>query len=138
MGILSFVTFAPLAGAFAVLAVPKENTKAIQILALSVMGLVFAATLYMCGVFEPGLPQQMDALAMQFTESLDWVPSFNIRYAMGVDGLSFPLVLLTSLVCLLSGVYALNITLRVKEFFFWFLVLEMAMIGVFCALDMFL
>ncbi|MFH2201773.1 MAG: NADH-quinone oxidoreductase subunit M [Elusimicrobiota bacterium] len=138
MGILSFVTFAPLAGALAVLAVPKERVKAIRIVALSTMGVTFAMALFMLGAFEPGSPQQMDALPMQFMERLNWVPSFNIHYAMGVDGLSFPLVLLTALMCLLAGVYALNITLRVKEFFFWFLVLEMSMIGVFCALDMFL
>jgi len=138
MGILSFVTFAPLAGALAILAVPKERTKAVQAVALAVMGVTLLAALYLLAVFEPGSSQPMDALPMQFMERLEWIPSFNIHYAMGIDGLSLPMVLLTAFMSLLSGIYALNITKRVKEFFFWFLLLETAMIGVFCALDMFL
>ncbi len=112
MGILSFVTFAPLAGALGLLAMPKDNIKGIRAVALGTMGAVFAATLYMLGVFDPGAGV-LEALPMQFSEKLPWIPSFNINYAMGVDGLSFPLVLLTSLICLLAGVSALNITKRV-------------------------
>ena len=60
---------------------------------------------------------------MQFVESFKWIETFHINYTMGVDGLSFPLIVLTALICLLAGIYALNIELRVKEFFFWFLIL---------------
>jgi len=55
-----------------------------------------------------------------------------------VDGLSVAIVALTALLSIVSIIYSFNITLRVKEFFFWFLVLEAAMLGVFAALDFFL
>ena len=73
---------------------------------------------------------------MQFVERVSWVPAFNIQYAVGVDGISVLLVLLTTLlspICILCSWR--TIENRVKEFMVVILVLETAMIGVFCALD---
>ena len=74
--------------------------------------------------------------AFQFVENLSWIPSLKINYAVGVDGISVLLVLLTTLItplCVLaSWTY---IQKRVAEFMIALLVMEAAMVGVFCALD---
>ncbi|MBI3742060.1 MAG: NADH-quinone oxidoreductase subunit M, partial [Chloroflexi bacterium] len=76
---------------------------------------------------------------MQFEEIATWIASINVRYHVGVDGLSIPFVWLTTLLTTLSLFYSkFNIKDRVREFFFMFLLLETGMIGVFVSLDFFL
>lgn len=74
--------------------------------------------------------------ALQFGEKYNWIPSMKIQYALGVDGISILLVMLTTFImplCVLgSWTY---ISKRVKEFMICLLIMETAMIGVFCALD---
>jgi len=75
----------------------------------------------------------------QFVERLQWMPTFNIQYAVGVDGISLLLVLLTTLLfplCVLCSWK--SIRTRVKAFMMLILLVEAAMIVVFCALDLFL
>ena len=74
---------------------------------------------------------------MQFQVDVPWIPLLNINYHMGVDGLSVPLVFLTTFLTTL-GLYSTFgvIKVRVREFFFLFLVLEMGMLGVFVSLDL--
>ena len=67
-----------------------------------------------------------------------WIRSFNIYYFMGMDGISFPLVLLTSFVSMLAMGASWNITKHVKAYCILFLLLETGMLGVFLALDFFL
>src|SRR5205823_5348780 len=74
----------------------------------------------------------------QFVEKVDWIPAFRIRYFLGTDGLSLPLLVLTTLLSLLAIIASFHIEERVKEYFFFFLLLETAMLGVFVALDLFL
>ena len=72
----------------------------------------------------------------QFIEFASWMPSLNINYKMGIDGISILFVLLTTLLtplCILASWE--NIKVRVKEYMISFLVLETLMIGMFCALD---
>jgi len=120
MGILTFITFVPLLGALAILFVPKEKVKAIQGIGIGSCAIAFLLSIYTLVGFDPG-PANIDQLPMQFIEKASWIPTFHIYYHMGVDGLSLPMILLTTLLCLLAAVYALNITMRVKEFFFWYL-----------------
>jgi NADH-quinone oxidoreductase subunit M len=73
----------------------------------------------------------------QFAFTLPWIPSFKIQYAVGVDGISLLLVLLTTLVMPLCVLASWRyIQTRVREFMICLLVTETAMIGVFCALDL--
>ena len=76
--------------------------------------------------------------AMQDTFSVPWIGSFNIQYFMGVDGISFPLVILTSFLCLLAMGASWPIVKNVKAYCILFLLLETGMLGVFMALDFFL
>ena len=75
---------------------------------------------------------------MQFVEKLPWISSFHIEYHLGIDGLSFPLLLLTTLLSFISIIASFSIDKRTKEYFFWFLLLETGMVGLFVALDFFL
>jgi NADH-quinone oxidoreductase subunit M len=73
---------------------------------------------------------------MQFTEHHDWIPTWNITYFLGVDGISVLFILLSTLVTILCVLISWNsIKTKVKEFYIAILVLEGAMIGVFCSLD---
>jgi NADH-quinone oxidoreductase subunit M len=74
---------------------------------------------------------------MQFEENYPWIASFNIWYHVGVDGLSAPLLFLTALLTTLVTFYSSHaIDVRVKEYYFLFLLLEMGMCGVFLSLDL--
>lgn len=76
---------------------------------------------------------------MQFVERMAWMPTFNIQYAVGVDGISFLLVLLTTLLCPFCVLCSWkSITTRVRSFMTMILLVEGAMIVVFTALDLFL
>ena len=132
MQILSLITFLPLVGAIIILLIPKNREDEIRKVAAVVtfMSLVFSFLLFFS--FDKSLS------SMQFVEKAKWITAFNIDYFVGVDGLSMPMVLLTSLLSFLSVIASFNIKERVKEYFFFFLVLVTGMTGVFIALDFFL
>ncbi len=74
---------------------------------------------------------------MQFAVRVPWIPALNIGYHIGVDGLSVPLIFLTTFLTTLGLWYsAKTIKTRVREFFFLFLLLETGMLGVFVSLDL--
>jgi NADH-quinone oxidoreductase subunit M len=74
--------------------------------------------------------------AFQFVEHATWIPGLKIHYAVGIDGISLLLVLLTTLISPLCVLCSWSyIKTRVREFMLCLLVMETAMIGVFCALD---
>ncbi|HET8679385.1 MAG TPA: NADH-quinone oxidoreductase subunit M, partial [bacterium] len=89
-------------------------------------------SLWLFGPFEIG------KTGMQLEERYLWIPGIGINYHLGIDGLSLPLIILTTLLTVLSIVYSWRIDLRVKEYLFLFLLLETGMLGVFLSLDFFL
>src|ERR1700690_3608299 len=132
MGVLSIITFLPLLGALALLFVPKEKLQVIRLVAVLASGAAFLASVWLWANFNNG------SFEFQYVEKMSWIPTFNIQYFMGVDGLSLVLVILTTLLTLLSVIASFGIQDRIKEYFFFFLLLETGMIGVFFALDLFL
>jgi len=130
MPMLSLIVWAPLAGALIVLALPKENVQAIRGVSFLAAGISLLASLALIPQFDHNLA------TMQFVEKWAWIPSMNVSYFLGVDGLSFPLVLLTTFMSFIALIGSLGIENRVKEYFFWFLCLEVGMLGVFMALDL--
>lgn len=76
----------------------------------------------------------------QFVERLTWIDAadagFTVQYALGVDGLSVPLVLLTGLLSLAAILVSWNVDFRVREYFSWLLLLETSVGGVFMSLDL--
>ncbi len=142
--LLSLLVFLPAAGAFALMLPIFSNKRpdAIRMFSLLITVAVFAITAWMA-FDRPEADTESARFAvgqagMQDTFSLDWIKSFNIYYYMGMDGISFTLVLLTSFVSLLAMATSWNITKHVKAYCILFLLLETGMLGVFLALDFFL
>jgi NADH-quinone oxidoreductase subunit M len=135
--ILSIILFTPLVGALVLLFVPKENKDAIRWIAnfFALAGLLVSLPLvpwFWAQRFEPGF---------KFIEGAagNWIPSIGASYVLGIDGISFLLIMLTTLlgwISILSSWTAIEN--RVKEYYIWFLVLQTGMLGVFMALDFFL
>lgn len=75
--------------------------------------------------------------AIQFVEKIPWVQAIRVDYFMGVDGISLPMVLLTVVMCPIAGFASFKVQKRVKAHYILLLLLEMAMIGYFVALDFF-
>ncbi len=133
---LSLLVLLPLVGAAIVLLIPKgqKSDSLIKWFAVvwSVIPLLLASYLWFV-LFDP------NASKMQFEEAYLWISSINVRYHVGVDGLSMPLVWLTTLLTVLGLFYSSYVIHeRAREFFFMFLLLETGMIGVFVSLDFFL
>ena len=130
--ILTLIIFVPTAGALVVALLPRRG-RVIQIFTLLVTLLTFALSLH--------LPAHFDYAqhGFQFVENDAWVANPAIRYHLGVDGLSLWLVLLTTFLGPIGvGVSWRAIETRTKEFYFYFLLQQTAMIGVFVSLDMIL
>ena len=132
MGTLSTILWLPAVTALLVLLLPARSVVAIRALAMAGSGLAFALAWNLLTSFD------RKSVALQFTERLSWVPEMGMTYALGVDGISLPMVLLTTLISLLALVASGSITERVKQYYGWFLLLETAMLGVFMAQDWFL
>ncbi len=127
--ILSLLIFLPLAGAVVALALRGDRLLKIWAVIVTVLEAVLSVPLY------TGFDGSTHAF--QFAEHLDWIPTLHIQYALGIDGISLLLVLLTTFVMPLCVLCSWNyIEVRVKEFIFALLVMQTAMIGVFCALDL--
>jgi NADH-quinone oxidoreductase subunit M len=75
---------------------------------------------------------------VQLVHDAEWIPAFNVHFKLGIDGLSFPLVLLTTFICVLACVASWNIAKMTKGYFALFLLLETGILGVFLSLDLFL
>src|SRR5512132_2908625 len=128
---LTLLVVLPLLGSIIVLLVPRGMVKQFAV-AWTLIPLVVAGYLWFTQ-FNPYVP------GMQFEERYLWIQSINVQYHVGVDGLSMPLIFLTTLLTTLVLFYsAYTIEERVREFMFMFLLLEGGMIGVFVSLDYFL
>jgi NADH-quinone oxidoreductase subunit M len=137
--LLSLVIFLPTAGAFVLLFMPREQDELLKRFALGVTVAVFLLTAFIAVPFADGPAQFTPGLdGMQQAFSLKWIPSFNIYYALGIDGISFPLVLLTSFLSMLAMWASWPIQRQVKGYCVLFLLLETGMLGVFMSLDFFL
>lgn len=132
--ILSLICYLPLAGALGVvLFFKKEKTLPIKTFSFLVSLGTFILSLFLIPSF------QADQAGMQFVEKFPWIEAIGVHYFFGIDGMSLPLILLTTL---LSAVAVLSsftaITEREKEYYVSLLLLETGMLGVFMALDLFL
>ncbi|WP_311029000.1 NADH-quinone oxidoreductase subunit M [Mesorhizobium koreense] len=129
--ILSTVTFLPLVGVVLILFIRDESEAArknIRMIALLTTIVTFLVSLLIWIGFNPS-----DA-SFQMVEKHEWLDS-GISYHMGVDGISMLLVILTTLMMVFTILASWRVQDRVKPYMIAFLVLEMLMIGVFCALD---
>lgn len=130
--ILSIVLWTPLAGLTILLFIPSSKERAIKLWANIASFIGFLVCLPL--VFQYDRTQDF-----QFVEKADWIPSIGASYHLGIDGFGLLLVLLTGLLGFLSILSSWRaITHRLKEYYAHFLLLQVACMGVFMALDFFL
>ncbi len=127
MTLLLWMVTLPLIGGAFCLALPHQVSRALA-LGTSVVGLVFAGLLYF--LFDPA-----QSAHMQLTFEVPWIVSLGAKFALGVDGLSFPLVLLTKLMVPVAILASWNENRNLKAFMACFLLLDAAMTGTFLATD---
>ena len=131
--ILTVILFTPLVGAIVLLFLPRESENAHRVIGniFGMLGLL--VSLPLIWRFQIGLP------GYQFRETADWIPSIGAHYALGIDGISFLLVMLTTVLGAISILSSWSaIKLRKKEYYILFLLLQVGMLGVFMSLDFFL
>ncbi|HJT16093.1 MAG TPA: hypothetical protein VJ853_01825, partial [Thermoanaerobaculia bacterium] len=129
--VLSWIIWLPIVVAILLAFMPKSAANAIKGIGLFTSLATFAISLTILQQFQDGVA------GFQLVESRSWIPQWGIRYALGIDGISLWLVLLTTLltpVVLLSSWNAVH--KHPKEYVISFLIMEAAMIGVFVATDL--
>ncbi|HWW03153.1 MAG TPA: NADH-quinone oxidoreductase subunit M [Candidatus Acidoferrum sp.] len=127
--VLTVLIFSPLVAAAVALFIRNETLLRWWTLAFTTAAGLYSLPLY--SHFDPATTE------FQYRLTLAWIPALKINYAVGVDGISLLLVLLTTLVmplCVLASWRYIHT--RVKEFMICLLIMETAMVGVFCALDL--
>ena len=128
--LLTVTTFLPLVGAAVILLLGERVARWIG-LATTLATLVVSVPLYV------GFDKTSNAL--QFVEAVPWIPSWNVTYGMGVDGISLPFIFLSTVVSVLCvGASWTAIRMRPREFYSTLLVAETAMIGLFASTNFFL
>lgn len=130
--LLSAIVFLPALWALPLIWFDGNNKESMRYWTVLGTALTFVLTLMLWGDFD------LAQAGMQRKFSIPWIPSWNVNYSLGVDGISLPLVVLTGLVTLLAALASWSIDKHVKGYMILFLILETGMMGVFLSLDFFL
>ncbi len=130
---LSAMTYIPLIGAVLIAIVPTKNPMIFRWLALLTTGINFAVSLYVTLGFD------RKATGYQYEEKANWIGAIGANYHMGVDGTSVLMVQLDGLLFLIAILASWTaIERRVREYYVAMLLLNVGLVGIFCALDFFL
>jgi NADH-quinone oxidoreductase subunit M len=127
--LLSLLVWLPIVGGVLLLALKDAGLGVVRWTALAVALLTFLLSLPLWTGFDPGA-------GMQFVENVAWIPAFDVNYALGIDGIAMPLIILTTfsiVIVVLAGWEV--IVNRPAQYYAAFLIMEGIMVGVFCALD---
>ena len=128
--ILSVTIWLPIIGGLLVLMSGDKAPGVSRWMALWVSILTFLLTIPLYAGFDASTAQ------MQFVENAPWIPMFNVNYHLGIDGISMPLILLTSFITILVIIAGWEvIQYKPSQYMAAFLIMEGVMIGVFAALD---
>ena len=128
--LLSLLIWLPITAAFVILALGPNRTGLVKLFALATAIITLLLSIPLWQYFDN------TTATMQFTEMIAWVPSLNINYHLGIDGIAMPLIILTTFITVLTILSAWHsISKNVHQFMAAFLMLEAMMIGVFCAQD---
>ena len=129
---LSLLIILPAAAAVLLLLVPPQSENLLRRGALLASALTFLVSLKLWTGFDPA------SYAPQFALDLAWLPAYGIRYALGIDGISLLMILLTAFLMPVSVLASFNyIKEGQKAYYVCLLLLEAAMIGVFAVTDLF-
>ncbi|MFN2134726.1 MAG: NuoM family protein [Candidatus Promineifilaceae bacterium] len=136
MGLLTIVTFLPLIGVLLILLLKplrRESDSAIKGIAMATSVITFVGTLVIL------LNYNASRAGLQMIDRVNWIPAWGISYFLGIDGLSILFVLLTSFISMLAIYSSFSaITKQVRLYYIFMLLLEVGMMGVFLAQDLFL
>lgn len=130
--LLTAILLTPVFGMVVLACLPRAADKAVKLTAAVTMSVVLGLTLYAYRAYDLALG------GMQFTEDIPWIKELGVSYALGVDGISLPLLLLTALVGFSAVFVSWNINRRPKEFFIQLLLLALGAIGTFVSRDLFI
>jgi NADH-quinone oxidoreductase subunit M len=127
---LSLIIWLPIIGGFAVIASGDKAAELTKRMALAIAVLTFVVSLPLWFLFDPSTAD------MQFVERASWIPAIKVEYFLGVDGISMPLILLTTFITIFVIIAGWEvITYRPSYYMGAFLIMEGIMVGVFSALD---
>jgi len=130
---LTILILFPLLASCAIPFIPDTEGKNVRWYALGVSLINFFLTIWaFWGSFNLNTPE------LQLTEIYPWIPQLGLNWALGVDGLSMPLIVLSGLITVLALLASWNVTFKPRLYFFLMLVLYSAQIGVFAAQDLLL
>lgn len=145
MGLLSILIFLPLLAALLILALPTSFKGAYKYIALGFTALQFVLAGYLYTNFQTEMGGINQLEGYQFVEQLSWIRmdlgtmgKLEIDYLLGVDGVAMPLLVLSTLVMLMGVGASWNIQKSTKGYFALLMILNTAVMGIFCALDFFL
>ena len=129
--ILSILIWLPILGGILILSTGGDrNAQLARKIALGFSGGTFLLSLSLYADFD------ITTASMQFVEQYEWIESLHIQYFLGVDGISMPLVILTTLLTIIVVIAGWEvITKRVAQYMASFLIMEGLMIGVFSSMD---
>jgi len=129
--VLTWLVLLPVLGAIVVGLTPRARKELHLPLGISLSVLPLALALYVFATFEP-------VAGYQFAEFHSWYEQWGIAWNLGIDGISMPMIVLTTILIPIALGASVMITHRTKEFVIYTLLLEAGMIGVFVSLDLFL
>ena len=129
--LLSLVIWTPIVGGLLLLALPKkEGSVNSRIIALLISILTFILSIPLYSDFDTS------TAVMQFSEMTPWIASFNINYHLGIDGISMPLIVLTTFMTVIVVIAGWEVIKdKVEQYMAAFLIMEGLMVGVFASLD---
>ncbi len=128
--LLTLLIWLPILGGIVVLASGDKSAELSKRIALGFAVATFALSLFLWLGFDNGTAQ------MQFVERAGWIPTFDVYYHLGVDGISMPLIVLTTFITIFVVIAGWDvITYKPTQYMAAFLIMEGVMIGVFSALD---
>jgi NADH-quinone oxidoreductase subunit M len=131
--LLSWVLFTPLIGMGVLLLIPASKKNLIRVWANLAALAGFLVSLPLVFGFDK------NADGFQFVERADWIPSLGVHYAIGIDGISLLMVMLTTVIGVIAILSSWSaIQERTKEYYAMFLLQQVGMIGVFISLDFFM
>jgi NADH-quinone oxidoreductase subunit M len=136
MNLLTTIGLLPLVGVLVIALLPKGNNELIKRVALAITSIVAIASIFLATGFDK------TQTSFQFVQSNKWISAFNINFAVGIDGISLVLILLSTIlvpiVVLATWHESDSGRWSSKVFYILILILETMMIGVFAATDLFL
>jgi NADH-quinone oxidoreductase subunit M len=131
MVLLSLLVFTPIIGAIVVYLAGYASAKLSKAITIIISALTIAITLYIFATFNWSIP------GFQLTENYEWAPAFGLTYTEGIDGISLPLLIISTFLTTLSAAGSWEqINDKVKEYCALLLLFEGAILGVFTSLNL--